>query len=609
MAENRSIDSQPENLTFWFRRVTPGLLTRIRDCHKKGAFLPEARPGLSKVIAALLARETSMAPAAVRTSGGVGQKGADRLAALDLMNRKVSFLLALVYPPESVLVRAPVKLDPGGRGGAVWLKNPPFSENDVLELRFMVGPGLPWSFHGLSRIIRIGPAGGKGGKRVDFRFETVSEYNANLDDTPADPLVIEPSWESSASPSEPEEIPLEPLEVGTLASPSLLVQPEPALPQLEKAMVTKKDLAVKDKVLEPKVQESSVSKVDADDKYERMLQEGLKLAKVDVADAVVHKGDDPFLMSRSRSADERRDFRINDRIPFVWCHVSEESFQEAMVTFHKSKEFGLRTIIRNQQQILRNLGDIQDVLKRKRSNARKFVEWHRDRLSWLFLRATTENEELYYQGMTELFVAIASDIAKQLGSAGQWSNQALSMMRHMMELLQIRDQANPVTEMDALNRANEGLMDVDRQLPKVLAKVEESNPALAEKLKMYQEALTTVDLSQNDRPVGTSPDGKDLYTVNLSATGIAFRTRRLWVKKGDILEMRVFLSIGGDHFEPVTTYGRVVFVQGPIDGRLKVATYIDPKPATFEQKIYLHVARKQRELLNERAATREEDDF
>lgn len=611
MAENRLLKHQPENLTFWFRRVTPELLARIRDCHKNGALLPGARPGLSKAVWALLAKEADRAVgAALAPQNRADQKGVDRSAALESMNRKVNFLLELVYPPESVLFRAPVKLDLEGRGGTVWLKNPPFCENDVLELRFLVGPDLPWSFHGLSRVIAIRPEGVKGGKRVDFRFETASEVNEDWDDTLVDSLAIEPPLELPSLSFEPEEVSLERPMSETLSSELLLVQPEPALPQLEQAMVTKRGAGIIGKVVESKVRESTVSKVQADDKYERMLQEGLKLVNGDLADVVANKGNDPFVAAaQPGGADKRRDFRINDRIPFVWCHVSEESFQEAMVSFHKDKEFGLRTIIRDQQKILKNLGDIQDVLKRKRSNARKFVDWHRNRLSWLFLRAKTENDELYYQGMTELFTAIAGDIAKQMSSAGQWSNQALSLMRHMMELSQIRDQANPITELDALNKAKDGLTEIERQLPKALAKVEETNPALTNMLRMYLEALTTIDLSQNDRSVGTSPDGKDLFTVNLSATGIAFRTRKLWVKKGDLLEMRIFLSIGGDHFEPVNTYGRVVFVHGPVDGKLKVATHVEPKPATFEQKIYLHIARKQRELLNSRTEIREDDDL
>ncbi|HIJ84986.1 MAG TPA: PilZ domain-containing protein [Magnetococcales bacterium] len=349
--------------------------------------------------------------------------------------------------------------------------------------------------------------------------------------------------------------------------------------------------------------------VDADGKYEHMLQEGLKMSQLAVEDAVVNKGEDPHLRFQPQ-ADQRRDFRINDRIPFVWCHVSDTALQEAMVTFHKDKAFGLRTIIRNQQKILAILSDIQEQLKRKHSKARKNVDWHRDRLSWLFLRAASENDENYFLGMTELFAAIARDISKQAGgSGGQWSIQVLSLLRHMMELRQVRDQSNPVTEANALKKANASLEDVERQLPKALQKVEENEPALAAKLKMYMEAIATIDLTQHDRPVGQSPDGKDLFTVNLSATGLAFRTRRLWVKKGDILEMRIFLSTGGDRFDPVTTYGRVVFVNEPVDNKIKVATYIDPKPLVFEQKIYLHIARRQRELLSDRSLTKDADDF
>ncbi|MBF0145331.1 MAG: PilZ domain-containing protein [Magnetococcales bacterium] len=602
MAEDKSFENQPESTLFWFRRVTPTQMARVRECQRKGALLPEARPNLDRSIADILSREANIAPSASARS----RTGADRSAVLEAMNRKLNLLLELAYPPESVVMRVPIMLDPEGRGMVAWIKDPPFAENDLLELRFLTGSTQPWPVHGYSRVIRMRQDWSNRGKRVEFRFETVQELDIHLDMAQAPQSRPEPE---KSPPKKRTEVPsVKPSPEKTVSEPP---QPAPPAPTPKNTMFSKfikKKPAVAPKVEKPAAPELPALKTGSDDKYDRILQEGLKLSNAAVEDVVVHKGEDPFLSSQPRS-DQRRDFRINDRIPFVWCHVSEAAFQEAMKNFHRDKAFSLRSIIRNQQKILGELSAIQEYLKHKHSKARKHVEWHRDRLSWLFLRATSENEESYYQGMTELFTAIARDIAKQTGSIGQWTNQTLSLLHHLMELRQIRDQSNPVTEANALKKAEAGLADVERQLPKALLKVEASDPPLAAKLKMYQESIQTINLSRHDRPVGKSPDGKDLYTVNISATGLAFRTRQLWVKKGDLLEMRIFLSIGGDRFEPVNTYGRVVFVHGPVDHKLKVATHIDPKPAAFEQKIYLHIARRQRELLADRASAKDEDDF
>ncbi|MBF0108019.1 MAG: PilZ domain-containing protein [Magnetococcales bacterium] len=602
MAEKKTFENQSEPVTFWFRRITPTYLARIRGCHKKGAPIPRARPEFAPDIVELLAKK----PRGSTAISGRGSKGADRVAALEAIDRKFAFLLETVFPPEVVIPRVPVMLDPEGRGVVAWIKDPPFAENDILELMFLAGPALPWSFHGFGRVVRMRQDWSNRGQRVEFRFEMVvgGLKTALLPEPSAKPRIIE------KPPARREIIPT-PAPSEKISSPIPPVRP-PVRPTPEPAPAVTKNTSVR-KSPEPKPAPAAKLPPPAPksaDKYDRMLQEGMKLSQATVEDAVIRKGDDPFIAAQPR-ADQRRDFRINDRIPFVWCHVSDTAFAEAMTHFHRDKAFGLRGIIRNQQKILADLGAIQDFLKRKHSKARKHVDWHRERLSWLFLRATSENEESYYQAMTELFTSIARDLSQQSGALGQSSNQALSLFRDLMELQQIRDQSNPITDVNPLKKALDGINDIERQLPKILQKIGESSPPLAARMNTYLETIKSIDLSQHDRPVGKSPDGKDLYTVNLSATGLAFRTRRMWVKKGDLLEMRIFLSIGGDRFVPVTTYGRVVFVNGPVDNRLKVATHIDPKPAEFEKMIYQHIARRQREILADRAAMKEvdEEDF
>ncbi|MBF0415416.1 MAG: PilZ domain-containing protein [Magnetococcales bacterium] len=594
MAEHFADSAQPENLLFWYRRVSPAQLAVIRECRTKGVQMPEARPGMGEAVASLLAKEAGIVP----STAPRGQQGLARASVLEAMNRKFNLLLGLVYPPESVVQSAPVMLDPEGAGVVAWLKDPSFAENDCVELRFLASAKLPWPFHSYCRVARMVQENSRPGVRVEFRFETV---HPNVPGTESPPARKLPPPKRDSVPAKPVVAPPKPV----------VAPPKPvAPPRVVSAPPIAKPVNPVTSVRTPKPDLPEPVKVVAEkdeDKYERMLQEGMKLSQAKIGEAVAKKGGDPFLASQPQ-VDKRRDFRINDRIPFIWSHVSEESFKEAMATFHKDKAFTLRSIIRNQQKILTDLANVQEVLKRKRSKARKHVDWHRDRLSWLFLRAASENEETYYQHMTELFMVIASDMAKQGGGAiSQWSMQALSLLRNMMELKQTRDQSNPITEANAVKKAESGLADVERQLPKVLAKVEEGDPALAAKMTMYKEAIGAIDLTLHDRPVGKTADGKDLYTVNISATGLAFRTRRLWVKKGDLLEMRVFLSSDGKKFEPVNTYGRVVFVHGPVDNKLKVATFIDPKPALYEQKIYLHIARRQREMLSERASVRDDD--
>ncbi|MBF0445828.1 MAG: PilZ domain-containing protein [Magnetococcales bacterium] len=346
---------------------------------------------------------------------------------------------------------------------------------------------------------------------------------------------------------------------------------------------------------QPEPQEHTV-----EDKFDALLKKGLNLASN--ADKAVNN---PKLQEKLKenTSSDRKDFRINDRIPFVWSVVSEETYKkECLPHFETNREFGLRTRIKQQQLLLKEFPQYFKEMQKTRSKARKYLVWIYHKLSWLFLRAGNENEEEYFQGVTALFLDITKILSKPMAKDARQIVQILSQFKAQIENQIIRDQADPIMEEANLAAAKEALETIEKANNKIIAELNESNPILSEKLKLFKGFIDDIDLTMLDRPAGVSDDGKDLYTVNLSLTGLAFRTHRKYIKKGDLLEMRIFLSTGGERFDPVNCFGRVVFVQGPQDDKLKIATHIDPMPQTFKQKINIHVARRQREKLAELAA-------
>lgn len=315
------------------------------------------------------------------------------------------------------------------------------------------------------------------------------------------------------------------------------------------------------------------------------------------------KEGDAVQEAKKAGKEKRKDFRLNDQIPFIWTVVSKETFQnECLPYFALHREFGSRRRIQEQQQILGKLETALKTLLRGRSKSAKNMEDIRDHLSWLFLRAPSELDEEYFEGMTALLLRIAQLLAVPLGRTELSVTQMISHLKSQLDYQRVRDQSDPVTEAKRIALAEENLVNLHRKSEKITAKVEPNFPELAEKCKLFQELATAINLTQMDQPVGRTPDGKDLFPVNMSATGIAFRTRRLNIQKGDFLEMRLFLDTGSEQLDPVDCFGKVVSVQGPVEQRLKIAVHIEPMPQSFQEKIASHLTIRQRKQLAEKAA-------
>lgn len=330
---------------------------------------------------------------------------------------------------------------------------------------------------------------------------------------------------------------------------------------------------------------------------DKLVDAGRDIAAVRLED--LPKKPDMVAAAAKSASSNRMDFRINDQIPLIWSIVTQESFDVALDHFKKKRAFGLRPKIAMFQGLLRELEEGIELLQRKNSKARRNVVWFRDHLSWLFLRATSEPEEDFFVDVTRLFLGVVGLLVKNPVPPGQ-TIQLLTYLKNRLEIQQIHDQSNPVTEERKLAKARRDLDELDRQLPRILVELHGKDAEMSAQLGLLKEALETVRFTQLDMPFGKTPDGKDTYPANISATGLAFRTRKTGVNKGDMLEMRIFLSADGNKFVPVNCYGRVVFVQTVREGVIKVATHIDPQPPELTQLLFAHIARKQREELIQR---------
>jgi hypothetical protein len=570
--ENKSPspDKKIRTVTLWWRHLSPAQASRLVRSQKVSANLPSMDPGMQKELLDFLEHSSRRGKSGL----AIDRRSKSRMDVFDSFNRKLSTILETLVPSQVADIA--LRFNPDGDGITFWLEQHDINMSDYLEVQFYPSPTAPWPIHCCVKVSVVTTDKVTDLTRIACKFITV-QGPITAPEKREKPRKAVKAATSSEAPK------ITRHKVTKIEKPKV----ELAALKVEKASSGEK--------IELPAKEAAKS---VDGKYDAMLEKAKNVVerakKVEVRAPEEKKSD---------STANRQDFRINDRIPYVWSVVSEETFQkESMPHFNSHQEFGLRTRIKQQQTLLKEFDYFLKKLREQRSKSRKYVVWVHEYLSWLFLRAGSENEEEYYQGITALFLEITKELTKPLGKSAKNVLQILSQFKAQFENQKIRDQADPIMEGDKLAAANETLLTLHTANNKVIAGLETENPDLSGKFKLFKSLIDTIDLTGLDIPVGASEDGKDLYTVNLSHTGLAFRTRRKDLKKGDLLEMRIFLSTGGERFDPVNCFGKVVFVQGPKDDKFKIATHIEPMPRTFKEKINIHVARRQQAILSERAA-------
>jgi hypothetical protein len=576
--QKQSTDKNIRTVSLWWRCITAPQMSRVAKCHKKGALLPVMHPGILQEHIALLDKEMRAGKSGLVPEG---LKAKNRMDVLDSFDQKFTSMLTAIIPNHSD--DTAIRFTPDGLGLTFWLDNPDIQQSDFLEVQFYPSTSAPWPVHSYVRVMGVQVDKSTGLTRVSCQFE----QNEG-------PLMI-PKQKRIRKEVKVDELVKQKIAkvIPKLKAPKILKKIKSKPKKAEESFLkpeTVENVSTKTKPQEPKVEE----------KFDALLKKGLNLAS-NADKAVVN----PKLQKKPKedASSNRKDFRINDRIPFVWSVVSEETFKkECMPHFETNREFGLRTRIKQQQLLLKRFPQYFKEMQKTRSKSRKYLVWIYNKLSWLFLRAGNENEEEYFQGVTALFLDITKVLSKPRAKDVRQVVQLLSQFKAQIENQIVRDQADPIMDEAKLAAAIEALVVLNKANNKIIVELNESSPKLSEKLKQFKELLDDINLTMLDRPAGVSDDGKDLFTVNLSLTGLAFRTHRQNIKKGDLLEMRIFLSTGGERFDPVNCFGRVIFVQGPQDNKLKIATHIDPMPQTFKQKINIHIARRQREKLAEIAA-------
>ncbi|MBF0142063.1 MAG: PilZ domain-containing protein [Magnetococcales bacterium] len=588
----------------WWRVLPSAVMEAVVHRYEQSGVLPETRSGLDGEIA------RALGDADDRHHFPVSEADSPRWELFRSLERKFGHLLGVAHPKPVRLEATRAQLVEGGEIDLYfWVGRTGLKRGDRLELRYCPVPDYPVQLHCYARVktLRRSPDGQR--IRVDCIFETLPEPRGG--GAGRGLTRLEPGKSVAPVPSRGGDLPVrgevsggEPLAVRVSTAERVVVAPPKAAvaPPVERIVVAPSMAAkvptVDLPVLPPKEVPDTLKAREA--KWEKILAQGKQLAEA-VPKADPAKADLVRPMPMEDSG--RQDYRVNDLVPMGWKVISEVEFAQVTGQFEATRVFSLRPRVAEQEEVRAALAEFEERLKRRRSRARRLVSWFSEQLMTFFFRSNSGNEEEFFHALTLLLAAVVAELAGQLGENQGEAIQFLSMLKDKLDLIRRRDVQGSRMIREELEKLQESLREVGRGLDKAYEALLQVSPTLAEKMLNFSSALDAIDLTHYDFPKDESlglVDAMFPFPVNLSATGVAFRTRREGLKRGDPVEVRLSLSVDGKSWETFLCYGRIVFVQGPErDRRTRVACHLSHKSVRAGDVLSMHIARKQREMLAE----------
>ncbi|MEO5332830.1 MAG: hypothetical protein H7839_12470 [Magnetococcus sp. YQC-5] len=597
----------------WWRKISEQEYAVVVQARRMGSLHAVVRPGMASEIRSFLEAERRLASAGMTRS----MPDQQRLQVLDGFNAKLDRILMKVDPGQDFFVPTPMRLHDTGAGLTFWVEGGGLAVGELLELRFSLFADFPMPVHGYCRVQRLRREWSGWGVRVDCLLATLD------DSAPASPAGATDSREPAPEPAPkpapiiPERAPIPTQEWPPIHKPAPKpttatkpVSPAPDAPSIEETFPPEPSLWDSDPQEtspvkldpEPSIWESESDETSSvNNKAEltlvlgnKILKRDLKHTAVTLEDRVPHDLRDPNL--------QRKDFRLNDYVQFQWKIISKQTFDHAVQVFKTKWVFPTRKSVLRQNGLMADIDQHIKTLRMMTLKARRPVVLLRDRLDFWFRQASSENEEEYFQQIAILFLTVLQDMTLRPRGVAV-AGQMLAHLKFQTEIQEARDRMHPVTQEMGRSKAIEDLENLTRQFNAMLVKLQGTNPGLANKLKGLHEGLAMMDLTMQDIPRQVTQDGDAVFAVNISATGVAWRTLNTRVSKGDLLEVRMGVSRDGKVIEKLVSYGNVVVAQPPDEQRkCRIACYFEYMSPQHREALQGHIVRKQREALVRQAA-------
>ncbi|MBF0163675.1 MAG: hypothetical protein HQM01_04050 [Magnetococcales bacterium] len=581
------VGSNVIEVPLWWRKLQPVELDAVARARRSRTVPVAMHPGLGDETLALLERERE-----IIDSGGL--KAAERmprLLALEFLNAKLNRVVEQALPGDDRYVPHPIQWHDSGDGLTFWTQEADLAIGDRVELRFSLFAEQPMPMHAYCRVHRLRRDWNGSAIRVECRFETMdSAKQSPLSRPKVTPSSVEPT--PSASPREP------------VMERSEFVMP--ARPETSAYYITPQVQGALPREIIPPAPDLTKPALPpaqpAEERHARMarkLAEGKEIVEAEPHHASAYLSDHPA--NRAGLMPKRQDYRLNDQLPLAWKIMSLKSFDQAVACFAERQHFLLREAVVAQKRMLFEADTLLKAMRQQNARARRPALWVREYLDHRFRQATGEEEENRFQACLGLFLTLLKALIKRPPGAAD-AAQLMAFFKDELDLRILKIQLDPVAQKLALLNTERDLSEVARQIDKRVEGLRTTDPELVDPLVGIRATLAGIDLSTLDIPKQLTPEGDAILGVNLSATGVGWRTLRQRIYKGDLVEIRLAVDPEGQGFETLWAYGRIVVVQDPDEfGRRRVACSFEHMSPLHRERLQIHITRRQREELGRRS--------
>ncbi|MEO5346589.1 MAG: hypothetical protein H7834_09460 [Magnetococcus sp. YQC-9] len=583
------VGSNVIEVPLWWRKLQPMELEALARARRTRTVPVTLQPGLGDETRALLETERDHID-----SGGIDAVARiPRLLALEMLNAKLNRVVEHSLPGVDRYRPHPLRWHEEGDGLTFWTQEADLAVGDRVELRFSLFPEQPMPMHAYCQVHRMRRDWNGTAIRVECRFETIQGAGQMSGVTrKVKPVAPEPTFVPEPT-GEPSPVVPEYVSLSRAESSSYYLTP-----QLQGTLP--REVIPHTPPPPPKSTPSPVHhEEDRHARVARKLAEGQAIVDAEPHHASAYLSDHPG--NRAGLVPKRQDYRLNDQLPLAWKIVSLKSFDQAVAHFQANQVFLLREAVVRQKRLLYEADTLLKALRQQIARARRPALWLREYLDHRFRQAISEEEENRLQETLLLFIELLKGVNMRPPGAAD-VGQLWAFFKESLDLRILRIQLDPVEQKLALLNTERDLTELTRQTDNLFESLRVASPELVDPMLGIREALERIEVGTLDIPKQLTPDGDAIFGVNLSATGVGWRTLRSRVYKGDLVEVRLAVDPEGQGFETLWSYGRIVVVQEPDEfGRRRVACFFEHMSQLHRDRLQAHIARRQREELGRRA--------
>ncbi|MEG3640805.1 hypothetical protein [Magnetococcus sp. PR-3] len=294
---------------------------------------------------------------------------------------------------------------------------------------------------------------------------------------------------------------------------------------------------------------------------------------------------------------KRQAYRVNDDVPFRWRVVRDGEFGQ-IERYFKANNRNFPPL--RQDQRFDGYDKMwADTHPRFRTPNPK----GHAALSWMFRQLTLQ----YKRGNHPQEMDFTLEVLKQVLELGEIHasnfssnriNEMLGLVKRKLEFIAKKDEAYISGETEIHQKMIANLVQVEKKLAQVGEKLEMQEGKVGTKVHYLSENLDRMDISDSDFPEAHEDANAEtlLYPVNISATGIAYRTHKKNLAQGSFAELQVDLSDDGTNWITWRAFAKLVMIKGPDPSmNYRVASMLLLQPPGMEDAVMAHILRKQRE--------------